>query len=240
MRVSTVIGAAILALAAWAWWARGGTPGAEPPPANPIEARQRQLLRDNAGREGDPELGAAYHVINAKHFAGALPAIAVRWEPGLADVGAVADRDFTLDGMFGRIGTRQIILLNPRLKTDRPALTRALCHEMVHAFLFESGETTTNHGPAFKEVLNRLSSEGAFEGIPASAQERASLKAWLDEESARLDAEKTAVDAMRPTVTPENADAFNERLLRDQKDLAHFNAEVTRYNLMIVYPDGVD
>ncbi len=240
MRAWTVVSAALLALAAWAWWARGGAPGAEPLASNPVEARQRQLLKENAGRAGDPDLVSAYRAINVKHFSGALPDIAVRWEPGLDAVGASADRAFTLEGMFGRIGTRDLILLNPRLQTDPPALTRALCHEMVHAYLFATGEKTTNHGPAFKEVLQRLSSEGAFEGIAASADERARLKAWLDEESARLDAEKAAVDAMRPTVAPDNADAFNERVLRDQRDLAHFNDEVTRYKLMIVYPDGID
>ena len=32
----------------------------------------------------------------------------------------------------------------------------------------------------------------------------------------------------------------HERLARDREDLAHFNAEVIRYNLMMSYPDGLD
>jgi hypothetical protein len=142
--------------------------------------------------------------------------------------------------MFGHVGTRQVILLNPRLKPDAGARTRALCHEMVHAYLFATGDTVTQHGPTFKDVLRRLSSEGAFEGIPASAEERARLRAWLDEESARLEQEREAIDTLRSGVTPENTAAFNDRVLRDQRDLAHFNIEVARYNLMIVYPDGLD
>jgi hypothetical protein len=66
------------------------------------------------------------------------------------------------------------------------------------------------------------------------------LRAWLDEESARLDAERSAIDAWRSEVTPEQTAAFNERIERDRRDLVHFNAEVARYNLMIVYPDGLD
>jgi hypothetical protein len=235
--------AALIALAGWALWARLEPPGigaSGSAGSGPVEARQRQLLQENAGRAGDPDLMTAYQAINARHFSGALPDAAVRWDAGLADVGELAEQAFTLDGMFGRVGTRQLILLNPRLKADRLALTRALCHEMAHAFLFASGDTTTNHGPEFRAVLQRLSSEGAFEGIAASADERARLRAWIDAESARLDEEKAAVDALRPGITPDNADAFNDRVRRDQDDLAHFNAEVSRYNLMIVYPDGLD
>src|SRR5689334_8479515 len=103
MRVWTVVCAALLALAAWAWWARIGAPVTEPPASNPVEARQRQLLKDNAGRAGDPDLVAAYRTINVKHFSGTLADMPVRWEPGLDSVGAAADRAFTLDGMFGHI-----------------------------------------------------------------------------------------------------------------------------------------
>jgi hypothetical protein len=243
VKIWTAIGAGLIALAGWALWLRldpSASGAAASSTVSPVEARQRQLLERNAGLAGDPALLAAYRAINTAHFGGALPEMAVRWEPGLADVGALAVRTFTLEGMYGRVGKRHLILLNPSLKTDPQALTRALCHEMVHAYLFATGDTTTNHGPEFKSVLQRLSAEGAFEGIAATDEERASLRAWLDEESARLDQEKAAVEAMRREVTPDQAAAFNDRLRRDQEDLAHFNAEVSRYNLMIVYPDGFD
>jgi hypothetical protein len=165
VNVRTAIAAVLLTLGAWIFWLRldlSGTGAAEPPASSAVEARQRQLLHENVGRPGDPDLGAAYQLIDAKHFAGALPAMPVRWEPQLADVGALAAQAFTLDGMYGRVGRKQLILLNPGLKHDPAAVTRALCHEMVHAYLFATGDDTTNHGPRFKAVLQRLSKEGAF------------------------------------------------------------------------------
>jgi hypothetical protein len=243
MKVWTSICAALIALASWGLWSRleplGGEAAAAPA-RTPVEARQRQLLEENVRLAGDPDLMTAYQTINVVYFAGALRDMPVRWEHGLESVGALAASPFTLDGMFGNAGKRQVILLNPRLKTDPPALKRALCHEMVHAYLFARGDTRTNHGPEFKAELQRLSSAGAFEGIAASHDDRARLRAWLDEEATRLEDERAAVEALRSEVTPENAAAFNDRLRRDQDDLAHFNAEVTRYNLMIVYPDGFD
>jgi hypothetical protein len=243
VKIWTAMCAGLLALVGWSLWLRldPAASGAAPSSTvSPVETRQRQLLQQNAGLAGDPALVAAYHAINIDHFGGALPEMPVRWEPGLADVGALSPTTFTLEGMFGRVGKRELILLNPSLKADPRALTRALCHEMVHASLFAAGDTTTNHGAEFKSVLRRLSAEGAFEGTAASDEERASLRAWLDEESARLDQEKAAVEAMRREVAPDQAAAFNDRLRRDQEDLAHFNAEVSRYNLMLVYPDGFD
>src|SRR4029453_10098682 len=105
-----------------------------------------------------------------------LSAMPVLWEPGLDRVGQLAAQAFTLEGMFGHVAKQSLILLNPNLQADQRALARALSHEMVHAYLFTTGDTTTNHGPAFQTVLQRLSSEGAFEGILASDQERESLR----------------------------------------------------------------
>jgi SprT-like family len=251
-------------------------------PATPAEALQQQLLRDNLGRAGDPVLAAMYQDLNAKHFAGALSAMPVLWEPGLDRVGQLAAQAFTLEGMFGHVAKQSLILLNPNLQADKHALARALSHEMVHAYLFTTGDTTTNHGPAFQTVLRRLSSEGAFEGILASDEERESLRAWLDAESARLDDEQQAMIRLGEEIERERHEieqlivglnarasaaggqgggpveselaaatsrrlAYNDRATdanarsaRDRADLEHFNAEVARYNLMLVYPDGVD
>jgi hypothetical protein len=85
------------------------------------------------------------------------------------------------------------ILLHPTLKTDRAALDRTLSHEMVHAYLAVSGDTGTQHGPAFQTVLERLAAEGAFEGVVATDEERRRLRAWLDAESARLVADRDAM-----------------------------------------------
>ena len=55
-------------------------------------------LRTRAGRPGapsalntnlpsDPELASEYQAINTDYFQGRLPAIGVRWEPRLAEIG---------------------------------------------------------------------------------------------------------------------------------------------------------
>jgi hypothetical protein len=212
-------GGGLLVIAACAWFVYG-TPAARAnaaPAANPADARQQELLKQNLDRPGDSELGSLYHAINMKHFAGALPPMPVRWEPALASVGALADPPYTLEGMFGRGGKRTIILLNPAVRDTPGSLERALCHEMVHAYLFARGDSATTHGTRFKAELRRLADAGAFEGIAASDDEKAALKAWLDAESARIHAEQV-----------------------DGETVEHFNSEVARYNLMIAYPDGFD
>ena len=282
------VAAALVVVAAWTfgvgagpWIVRSGATASAP--LSPADARQREILKQNAGRPGDADLVRRFQSINAKHFASALPPVAVRWEPALADVGALTAQAFTLEGMFGNVGKELIILINPSVRSDRRALDRALCHEMVHAHLFATGDKTTNHGPAFKAVLHRLSKEGAFEGIAATDAERANLRAWIDEESARIDFERQQMDEIGRELTrereeldrdlkahdaraasaraerraaPSSADvealearrrSYNQRVLdtnarleRDRADLAHFNREVARYNLMIAYPDGLD
>ena len=213
-------GGCLLVVAACAGWFVYGTPSARASAsaaANPADARQQELLKQNIDLPGDPALGSAYRAINVKHFAGALPVIPVRWEPALGEVGALAEPTYTLEGMFGRAGKRTIILLNPVVQVTPGSLERALCHEMVHAYLFTRGESSTTHGPRFKAELRRLAEAGAFEGIEATDEEKATRKAWLDAESARIHAEPV-----------------------DAETVEHFNSEVARYNLMIAYPDGFD
>jgi hypothetical protein len=245
---------------------------------SPAEARQQEILRQDVSQPGDPALEARYEDINRRHFASVLPAMPVRWEAQLDDVGSLAGGTFTLEGMFGHLGRRSTILLNPSLRTSARALDRALCHEMVHAYLYSIGDSSTDHGPAFQAVLHRLADEGAFEGMAATTDERANLRGWLDRESARLDAERDDLDrlgqelardradlehdvaeasarwqASRVTDSNESAtllsrrDEYDRRALdanarasRDRDDLAAFNREVDRYNLMLAYPDGLD
>jgi SprT-like family len=277
-------GVLVVAGVSWSAWsqsaARSAGAGAG---LTPADKALHDLLRADLDKPGDPALDAMYGRINAAHFAGALPAIPVRWEPGLAGIGSLSAQAFVQEGLFGHIGKRAMILLNPELRHDAPALERALCHEIVHGYLYSTGDTTTNHGPAFQAVLTRLAAEGAFEGIVATDADRTKLRAWLDAESRRLDAEQQdlkrldrelederidiehevadlnaraatarAGGATGPTATEvaaanERREAYNQRAVdararaeRDQADQAHFNAEVTRYNLMLVYPDGLD
>ena len=141
----------------------------------------------------------------------------------------------------------------------------------------------TDHGPAFQTVLKRLSDEGAFEGIVSTDDDRKRLRAWIDEESARLDAERLEFDRVAADIERQRVDVertltdlnarvtaanaagqgwpspsevdtatsqrddynrkatdANERAARDRADIEHFNREVARYNLMLVYPDGMD
>jgi hypothetical protein len=180
--------------------------------------------------------------------------------------------------MFGHVGKKAVILLNPALQRDHARLRRALCHEMVHAQLYAVGQASERHGPAFQDILRRLSAEGAFEGIVATDDDRANLRSWLDAEAARLDGEEQALRQEGTEIETERAEletaraalssrlntnappdprelaAFNgrrdqhnwrisqaqSRANQDRQDRAHFNREVERYNLMLVYPDGID
>jgi predicted SprT family Zn-dependent metalloprotease len=285
MLVRNTLGMLVLIGAGWGIWTVFSARGSEAAssPARAADARQRELLKINIDLPAEPELAAMFAAVNAKHFQSALPATPIRWEPRLSEIGALAGGTFTFEGMFGHIGKRTAILLNPDLRPNRASLERALCHEMVHAYLFSVGDSTTTHGAPFQAVLRRLSEEGAFEGILADVTERTNLRAWLDAESARLDDEHAAmtqltkeiedervsierdvaelnaritrppaeggprpgqpeIDAMnrRRDVYTDRANAAAARGERDNTDLAEFNRQVSRYNLMLVYPDGVD
>ena len=227
---------------------------------SPAEIRQTAILRDNLDKAADPGLVGLYVEINTRHFGGALPPMPVRWEPRLAEIGALAGRHFTLEGMFGRVGARTVILLHPNLLPDIDALERALSHEMVHARLFFLGDTTTDHGPAFRAELKRLADEGAFKGIASTEEERGQLRAWLDAETIRIKSEREALEQLGPELAREReaveravdvararrdaynlrAEAANTRTAAFNEALAEYNAQVKRYNLMISYPDGMD
>jgi len=263
----------LAAVAAVAVWVRlGDEADGERLAVNPADRLQQELLRQNLGRPGDPHLAAMYERINADHFGGALPAIPVLWSPDLERVGELAGRQYTLEGMFGFEDGQSAILLTPDLQGDPRALERVLCHEMVHAYLHAAGRSATGHGPEFTTVLRRLSIEGAFEGLVATEEEQARLRAWLDHEAERLDTEGRALDALDLRMQGERADlqrataelslstsqdtialvtslrdAHNARVVEANlrleqlaRDRQAFRSEVDRYNLMVVYPDGLD
>ncbi len=271
--IGIAAGVLLFSLTIWMAWTQFDAPGATvAKAASPAEALQQELLAQSLDKPGDPALEAMYKDISAKHFSGSLPSLRVMWEPGLARVGPLSGDQFTLEGMFGHRGKKAVILLNPELRDDQGALTRALCHEAVHAHLYSMDDSGPEHGPAFQAVLKRLSNEHAFEGIVSTDQERASLRAWLDEESTRLDEEAKYMESLGKEMEQQRAeidrattdldaggrpseakialinklrDAYNERVTdantrteQDRADLEHFNQEVARYNLMLVYPDG--
>lgn len=170
---------------------RAGQPA---PATNPAEAMMADLIQRDAGREADPDLAKDYQEINERHFGGKLPSIPVLWEPGLEQIGPLIAPGFTQEGLWGQHGKTALILLNPALRANAAKARAALCHEMVHEYLFTTGESPTKHGPAFQNELQRLLSEGAFQGISASEEEKASLRSWLETQVKRLDTEKRALD----------------------------------------------
>jgi hypothetical protein len=255
-------------------------PSPERPPLSPVDLKEQEILKQDAGMSGDSELVGRYAAINAKYFDSALPTLPVLWEPALDAVGPLMAEGFALQGFTDG----HLILLNPRFKTDARQLDRVLCHEMVHAYLFSIGDTThTGHGPAFQQALRRLSDEGAFEGIPATRDEKARLRSAIEREALRLEGERRAVDqgnkdieqervdlrgaiedlnartekanreqrawpsAAEQDMVKRRSDAFNQRVIeyntrvkRLNDDVAAFNGESNRYNLMMAYPDGLD
>ena len=175
-------------------------PAPSPIARTPAEAREGEIVAQDAGRPGDPALNAEYQEINERHFANELPSMPVLWETRLDEVGPLIAEGFRLDGLAAKRDGVQFILINPVVRGYPGQLRRTLCHEMVHQYLFTKGDTTTKHGPAFQRILQRLSEEGAFVGKWASDSEKASLKAWLDGESTRLNGEKSELDRMRESI----------------------------------------
>ena len=218
--------AALIVVGWFAWPLFAPSPAAAAVPVaaagTPAEVLQRELLRNNVNRPGDPVLNKLYAELSARHFTGTLPALQVMWEPRLAEVGRLAAEAFTLQGMFGNVGRHAVILLNPGLQSDPAALRRALSHEMVHAHLFGTGMSSGDHGPEFQAVLRRLADEGAFEGVVADERERTRLRAWLDAESARLDRERAEMDHAAPAIERERQEI--------ERAVAALNARVNDAN----------
>jgi hypothetical protein len=155
--------------------------------------KEREIAEQDAAKPGDPELSMEYHEVNAGHFGNKLPAIPVLWEPRLREIGPLKTEGFTEDGLWTALGDKAFILLNPRIRRNAGETRRVLCHEMIHEYLFTIGDTKTHHGPAFQAELRRLLAEGAFQAILASEDEKASLRSWVDGESARLESESAGV-----------------------------------------------
>ena len=230
----TILVVLIVAALSWGAWSTFAVDDPQAlPPASPVEALQQEILRGSIDQPGDPSLGAIYQALNARHFGAALPAMPVRWEPRLREVTPLVSRSFTLEGMFGHVGRKTAILLHPELKDDRAELDRTLSHEMVHAYLYVTGDMGTKHGPAFQAVLRRLSDEGAFEGAVATDEERRQLRAWLDAESARLVADREAMTRRSRELDQERAElerALGAVASLDRASADALNARQASYN----------
>lgn len=201
-------------------------------------------MRQNADRPSDPDLADAFAIVSAQYFDNRLPPVRVRWEPGLDQIGPLIAENFRLEGLTDG----KVILLHPALQQDPRQLRAVLCHEMVHVALRDTSET---HGPAFQARLRSLSERGAFEGVVATDEEKAALKAFLERTTHRLSSELAELSALRSRIEAEAPSLsrevlqdrvwdLNKRVREHNEAVDAFNRDVARYNLMITYPDGLD
>jgi hypothetical protein len=183
-----------------------------PTSTNPAELAERKITEQDAGKLGDADLSAEYKEVSEKYFDNRLPVIPVLWEPRLGEIGPLKAEGFTEKGLWTTRGDKAFILLNPQFRKDETETRRVLCHEIVHEYLYSIGDKETNHGPKFQAVLRRLADAGAFIGIPASEEERSSLKSLigaesvrLEEESARIKREKYELDQTQAEIDRDGA-----------------------------------
>jgi hypothetical protein len=200
-----------------------------PIPASPAEAKEREITEEDAGKPGDPDLCKQYQDINEKHFGNQLPVIPVLWEPRLKEIGAPKAKGFIQEGLWAVHGDKCFILLNTHISGRSGEIRRALCHEMIHEYLFTIGDTKTNHGPAFQTELRRLLAEGAFRAILASENEKGDLRAWLEREQRRLDVESVALKELGANLDGEQSEIGSEKEALD-RETYELNQRIIRAN----------
>jgi hypothetical protein len=248
LAVSLLLGIAFLATR------RSGPPStARAPvrPSSPDQARTDELLRLNTNLPSDPALASEYQAINLEYFEGRLPAIGIRWEPRLAEVGPLIAEGFRLEGATNG----RLILLNPSLQDDEQGRRRTLCHEIVHVAVRDRDQ---EHGAIFQSRLRQLSEQGAFLGTVATEEEKQELQrtiatqmselrkaeVTLQETRAKLDVDTVRVQAqLNETAVRDlqsRADFYNADIQRFNMDVERLNRMIEDYNLMISYPDGLD
>jgi hypothetical protein len=205
-------------------------------PPSRSEIKTEQLFRANASFASDPDLAEAYDSISVQYFGGALPSVRVRWEGRLDDIGPLIAEGFRLEG----VTNGRVILLHPALQGDAQQLKRVLCHEVAHVALTDRSD---GHGPRFQTLLRRLATEGAFDGLVATDEEKAELRASLDRRSEEMDREMSRLRGEWAEVDGKDAarvEVYNARVRRLQDEASDFNRRIAQYNLMISYPDGLD
>ena len=197
-----------LTIAALMYWPGSGRGTA----ARPQPGSMEQMILDAArSRPGDAALGQLFEELNTRHFGGGLPNIKVLWEN---DLDRLDLDDYRLNGMTDG----KLVLLKTALKDDDANVRRTLCHEMVHVKFIAGGNRSTTHDAPFQEELRRVFTDGCFQAILASPDERASLKQWIETERTRLDAGRLQVSAQGAAVKIEaeaverNFAELNERI----------------------------
>lgn len=250
-RIVWVIGTAVLVGAGIAVALRQ-SPRLNPPAASvsapartPDQTRTEEIFRANLNQPSDPALEREYGAINAQYFDNRLPAVKLRWETRLDEVGPLIADGFRMGGLTDG----KLILLNPAIQNSDGEFRRVLCHEMVHIAVVSEKEA---HGPAFQQYLRQLALRGAFPGIVATDQEKQEKRRELDRKLADLSAQadmlarqKSELEAAANggTLNAElNArrDDYNDRVRRHNDAVVELNRSIDDYNLMVTYPDGLD
>ncbi len=193
------------------------TPGASADDSSPAAMKSREITAQDVGKPGDPALNDEYRDIDQQFYGGKLPTVPVLWEDRLAEIGPLIADGFIEKGLWTSRDNHEFIMLNTSLSPDAADTRRVLCHEIVHEYMYSIGEKTAGHGPKFQAELLRLSQAGAFEGIPAAEGEKASLKAWLDQESARLESESAQIKDERLALEQERAAVNGEQAELNQQ-----------------------
>jgi hypothetical protein len=202
---------------------------------SPDQARTQELFRLNANLPSDPALATEYQAINTDYFEGRLPAIGIRWEPRLAEVGPLIAAGFQMDGMTNG----RVILLNPAIQNDDQQRRRTLCHEIVHVAV--KGQTTEEHGPLFQSRLRQLAEQGAFTGTVATEEEKQELQRTIE---TRIEELRKAAESLRQARSQVSTDLqridYNFSVQRQNNAVEDLNRLIEEYNLMVSYPDGLD
>lgn len=218
----------------------------EPPPRTAEQQRTDEIIHANDNQPTDPELARAYQTYNAQYFENRLPAVRVRWEPRLDEIGPLIADGFRMDGMTNR----ELILLNPAIRENHEEFRRVLSHEMVHVAVVTEQQS---HGPIFQGYLRHLLDKGAFKGIVATEAEKQERRRYLERrekelarEAASLAETKTALEqeARAPGAPVDAVNArivnYNAQVRRHNDAVIEFNRDIEEYNEMVSYPDGLD
>ena len=214
-------------------------------PKTEDQKRTEEIFAANATLPGDPELASVYQSINAEYFDNRLPAVRLRWEPRLDEVGPLIADNFRMGG----VTDGKMILLNPAIQQDGEEFRRVLCHEIVHVAVTAEREA---HGPVFQRYLKQLADRGAFRGVVATDAEKREKRLALDRKMADLAAEAGVLEQMKSALDAEasgsapgadlanRVSAYNSRVRRHNDAVVEFNRDIEEYNLMVTYPDGLD
>jgi hypothetical protein len=219
----------------------------EPPAPKTAEQKLTEdIFRANAALPADPELVREYQAFNAQYFDNRLPAVRLRWEPRLDEIGPLIADGFRMDG----VTDRHLILLNPAIRDNREQFRRVLGHEMVHVAVVTEKEA---HGPIFQSYLRQLLDKGAFTGIMATDAEKEQRKQYLHRREGELEREAAALAQTKSAIEQEArapdvpVDAINARIInynaevrRHNDAVVEFNRDIEEYNQMVSYPDGLD